>query len=349
VSTAPARAALLDAPVPQIGAPALRLVDRAGVAEPRGHDVVVEVTCCALCRTDLQIARGDLAARTLPVVPGHQIVGHVVEAGPQAELAAGTMVGVAWLAGACGTCDKCRRGRENLCRSATFTGWDRDGGFATHALVDARFAHPLPDGLAPEQAAPLLCGGAIGYRSLRVSGIEPGGRLGLYGFGASATAVVQIARHWGCDVFVCTRSVAEQQRALDLGAAWAGGYDDTPPVPLDAAITFAPSGDVVVRALEHVDRGGAVAVNAIHLDRIPSFRYDLLWWERSIRSVANVARDDVRAVLALAEEIPLVTHRQTYPLDDVNVALCDLEAGRVRGAAVIDLAGGQGQEPETGP
>jgi propanol-preferring alcohol dehydrogenase len=329
------RAAQLDAPVPEPSAPALRLVERALDHEPVGHDVVVEVTCCALCRTDLQIARGDLVARRLPVVPGHQIVGRVVAAGPQAELAAGSLVGVAWLAGACGTCDQCRRGRENLCRAATFTGWDRDGGFASHALVDARFAHLLPDGLAPEHAAPLLCGGAIGYRSLRVSGIEPGGRLGLYGFGASATVVVQIARHWDCEVYVCTRNVAEQQCAIDLGAAWAGGYDDTPPAPLDAAITFAPSGDVVVRALEHVDRGGTVAINAIHLDRIPSFSYDLLWWERSIRSVANVARDDVRAVLALAKEIPLVTHRQVYGLDDVNTALCDLEAGRVRGAAVI--------------
>jgi propanol-preferring alcohol dehydrogenase len=330
-----AHVALLDAPVPEPAAPALRLVDRAFDGAPLGHEVVVEVTCCALCRTDLQIARGDLAARRLPVVPGHQIVGRVVAVGPQAELAPGTLVGVAWLAGACGTCDQCRRGRENLCRAATFTGWDRDGGLATHAVVDARFAHPLPDGLDPEHAAPLLCGGAIGYRSLRVSGIEPGGRLGLYGFGASATVVVQIARHWGCEVHVCTRSAAEQQRALELGAAWAGGYDDTPPVALDAAITFAPSGDVVVRALEHVDRGGTVAVNAIHLDRIPTFSYDLLWWERSIRSVANVARDDVRAVLALATEVPLVTHRQTYALDDVNTALCDLEAGRVRGAAVI--------------
>ncbi len=328
------RAACLDAAVPAEGAPALRVVDR-NLEAPEEHDVVLQVECCALCRTDLQIVRGDLVARRLPIVPGHQIVGRVVAKGASAEVDVGALVGVAWLARACGTCDQCRRGRENLCRSATFTGWDRDGGFATHAVADARFVHVLPGGLDPEHAAPLLCGGAIGYRSLRVSGIEPGGRLGLYGFGASATVVVQIARHWGCEVYVCTRSEAEQQRALDLGATWAGSYAESPPVPLDAAITFAPAGDVVVRALEHVDRGGTVAINAIHLDRIPQFAYDALWWERSLRSVANVTREDVRAVLDLAVTVPLVTHHRAYALDAVNDALGDLEAGRVRGAAVI--------------
>jgi propanol-preferring alcohol dehydrogenase len=328
------RAAQLAAPVPRPAAPELRLVSRA-VEEPEGHDVVIEVECCALCRTDLQIVRGDVVPRTLPIVPGHQIVGRVVAAGDRAEIDIGAEVGVAWLAHACGSCDQCRRGRENLCRSATFTGWDRDGGFATSVSADARFVHPLPPGLAAAHAAPLLCGGAIGYRSLRVSGIEPGGRLGLYGFGASATIVVQIARAWGCEVYVCTRSVPEQHRALELGAVWAGGYDDTPPAPLDAAITFAPVGEVVVRALGHVDRGGTVAINAIHLDRIPEFSYDRLWWERGLRSVANVARSDVRAVLELARDLPIITHRQDYGLDDVNTALADLEAGRVRGAALI--------------
>ena len=198
--------------------------------------------------------------------------------------------------------------------------------------------HRLPKTLDPIQAAPLLCGGAIGLRSLRVSGIRPGGRLGLYGFGASATCVIQIARHWGCEVVVATRSRAEQDRALELGASWAGGYDDQPPDPLDAAITFAPVGSVVVAALRALDRGGVVAVNAIHLDHVPEFDYDDLWWERQIRSVANVTREDVRDLIVLADEIPIVTEVMRYDLDAANDALIDLEAGRISGAAVLDVS-----------
>jgi propanol-preferring alcohol dehydrogenase len=263
------------------------------------------------------------------------VVGRVVEVGAGAAAAVGDRVGVAWLAGACGTCARCRAGRENLCERATFTGWDRDGGFARFVTADADFVHPVPEGFADLDAAPLLCGGAIGYRSLRLSGVEPGQRLGLYGFGASATVVIQLALHLGCEVHVATRSPAEQARARTLGAAWAGGYGERPPVPLDAAITFAPSGDVVVAALDAVDRGGTVAVNAIHLDRIPEFPYEKLWWERTVRSVANVTREDVRGLLALAAEIPLVTSHRDYPLDDVGTAMVDLREGRVAGAAVI--------------
>ena len=201
----------------------------------------------------------------------------------------------------------------------------------------APFAVPLPPDLDPVEAAPLLCGGIIGYRALRLSGIEPGGRLGLYGFGASARLALQVAKHWGCEVFVATRSLRDQASARDLGAAWAGGTDDAPPAPLDAAVTFAPAGEVVVAALKAVDRGGTVAVNAIHLDRIPEFPYEHLWWERSLRSVANFTRRDAREFLALAVEIPIRTETDVYPLDAANQALADLASGRVEGAAVLNI------------
>lgn len=312
-----------------------RTPPRAGEGE-----LLVAVTACGVCRTDLQLCRGDLAARHLPVVPGHQVAGVVVEAGEGVSgWDRGDRVGVAWIAGTCGTCRFCTSGRENLCVAARFTGWDRDGGFATHLTVDAAFAHRLPDSFDDLAVAPLLCGGAIGYRSLGVAGVGPGrgGRLGLYGFGASATLVIQIACHWGWDVFVATRSEREQQRARRLGAVWAGSYDEVPPAPLDAAITFAPAGEVVVRALEAVDRGGTVAINAIHLDRVPELRYDSLWWERSLRSVANVTRDDVREMLRLADEIGVRPEVDVLALDDANEALDRLAAGHVSGAVVLKV------------
>jgi len=249
----------------------------------------------------------------------------------------GDRAGAAWLGGACGVCARCREGRENLCVRAELTGWDRDGGYATRAAVRADFALRLPGAFDDVEAAPLLCGGVIGYRSLKVSGIAPGQRLGLYGFGASALLAMQVALHWGCRVFVCTRSTAEQTRALSLGAEWAGGYDDTPPEPLDAAVTFAPAGSVVVAALKALDRGGTVAINAIHLDRIPSFSYEHLWWERSIRSVANFTRTDAREFLDLAAAIPIRTRVDPYDLDDANVALGRLARGDVSGAAVLRM------------
>ena len=247
----------------------------------------------------------------------------------------GDRAGVAWLGGADGTCARCRAKRENLCAAAEFTGWDRDGGYATQAVARADFTIHLPDGFADLDAAPLLCGGVIGYRSLKVSGIVPGGRLGLYGFGASATLAIQVARHWGCRIFVCTRSPAERERAMSLGAEWAGDYDERPPEPLDAAITFAPVGSVAVAALKALDRGGTVAINAIHLDRIPELEYEDLWWERSLRSVANFTREDAREFLELAAAIPIRTEIETYPLDEANVALERLSRGEVRGAAVL--------------
>ncbi len=254
--------------------------------------------------------------------------------------------GVAWIAGACGHCRFCRSGRENLCLDLQFTGWDRDGGYAERVTARADFTYALPPGFDDLRVAPLLCGGAIGHRSLRVAGIDPanaaGQRLGLFGFGASATCVIQEAVHLGCEVHVATRSAAERDRALALGATWVGGYDDPPPVPLDAAITFAPVGAVVVAALRAVDRGGTVAINAIHLDHIPELDYDDLWLERSLRSVANVTRADVVEFLAIAAEIPVETQIAVFPLDQADEVVQRLDAGddlRCRSAAGAPFGG----------
>ncbi len=316
----------------------LRAVER---PEPvaRAGELMLRVSACAVCRTDLQICEGDLGARQLPITPGHQIVGRVEALGPGVTgWHVGDRAGVAWLAGTDGTCAHCAARRENLCTAAQFTGWDRDGGYATHAVARADFALRVPDTFTDLDAAPLLCGGVIGYRSLKVSGVRPGGRLGLYGFGASATLTIQVARHWGCRVFVCTRSRAERERAMALGAEWTGGYDEGPPEALDAAITFAPVGSVVVAALRALDRGGALAINAIHLDRIPELPYADLWWERSLRSVANFTREDARELLELAATIPIRAEREVFALADANIALERLARGDIRGAAVLQCA-----------
>jgi propanol-preferring alcohol dehydrogenase len=306
---------------------------------PGRGELLLEIGACAVCRTDLQLAEGDLPARRLPIVPGHQAVGRVAALGAGVRgWREGDRAGAYWLAGACGVCSRCRSGRENLCEDAVFTGWDRDGGFAERMLVRADFAAALPEGPDDVALAPLLCGGIIGHRALRLSEIAPGGRLGLYGFGASALCALQEARHMGCEVYVCTRSERERARALALGAVWAGGSDERPPVPLDAAVTFAPVGDVVVAALSALDRGGTVAINAIHLDRIPEFPYELLWWERTMRSVANVTRADAAEFLALAVEIPVTTQTESHPLEEANTALERLSRGDVEGAAVLVTA-----------
>jgi propanol-preferring alcohol dehydrogenase len=333
------------APVEQGDDGPLRLAERLSPV-PGPGEVLVDVTACAVCRTDLQIAEGDLAARRLPIIPGHQIVGRVAAHGPGVgdSPAVGERVGIAWIASSCGRCRFCTSGRENLCPELGFTGWSRDGGFAEQVTARAAFTCRLPDGLDDLQVAPLLCGGAIGLRSLAIAGVPTGAgeatglRLGLYGFGASATCVIQLAVHAGCEVYVATRSPQEQDRARRLGATWAGGYGTPPPVPLDAAITFAPAGDVVVAALSALDRGGTVAVNAIHLDRIPEFSYDLLWLERSLRSVANVTRADVAGLLDRAAAVPVVTEFEVHPLADANIALRRLAAGAVAGAAVLQIA-----------
>lgn len=327
----------LSEPAPAIDAP-LRLSARPE-PEPAPDEIVIAVAACAVCRTDLQIVEGDIPLHRRPLVPGHQVVGRVTRVGRDVARGVGgwregDRAGVGWLGSTDGTCRFCRSGRENLCLEAQFTGWDRDGGYATTIAVRAGFAYPLPDGFADLEAAPLLCGGVIGYRSLKVSGIRPGGRLGLFGFGSSALLAIQVARHWGCEVHVRTRSAADHARARAFGAATVGGYDELTP-PLDAAVTFAPVGSVVVAALRSLDRGGTVAINAIHLDRIPEFPYEPLWLERSIRSVANFTRDDARELLELAAAIPIRAEIATFPLADANRALARLAAGELEATAVL--------------
>jgi propanol-preferring alcohol dehydrogenase len=345
------RAMELRQPAPVFAAP-LSLVEREAPS-PGPGELRVAVAATAVCRTDLQIVEGDLEARTLPIVPGHQVVGRVTGVGEGVSAwAVGDRAGVTWLGGADGTCDACRSGRENLCPNAVFTGWDRDGGFADEVTVAANFAVRLPDGFTDADAAPLLCGGVIGHRALRLAGVpgvpsltgqapdEPAHRsrpfrLGLYGFGASAALAIQEAIHLGCVVHVATRSEVERDRAIALGAASVGGYAEPPAEPLDAAITFAPVGSVVVFALHDLAPGGTVVINAIHLDQVPAFPYRLLWEERGIRSVANVTRRDATEFLELAAAIPIRTSVRPYPLAEANTALADLKSGAIGAAAAV--------------
>jgi propanol-preferring alcohol dehydrogenase len=328
------RAMLLERPRPASDGPLTAREIPALEAAP--GRMIVRVAACGVCRTDLQICEGEIPLRKAPIVPGHQVVGRVESLGEGVtSWSPGDRVGIAWLGGADGVCRHCRAGRENLCEKATFTGWDTDGGYATHLSVRADYAFSLPDGFDDLAAAPLLCGGVIGYRSYKRSGILPGGKLGLYGFGASALITIQIARHFGCRVFVATRSSRERDRAREMGAEWVGDYGDEPPEPLDAAITFAPSGDVVRAALRALDRGATVAINAIHLDRLPELPYEELWWERRIASVANFTRADAREFLDLAAKIPVRTVVDSFPLEQANLALDRLKRGEVHGAAVI--------------
>jgi propanol-preferring alcohol dehydrogenase len=286
-----------------------------------GHkpgQVLLRVRACGVCRTDLHIAKGELPPRRTPLIPGHQIVGEIVE-GETPHLPLGTRVGVSWMAGVDGSCPYCQRGLENLCDEPTFTGYSVDGGYAEFAVARADFVFPLPDALDDLHAAPLLCAGIIGFRSLRVAGVEPGDRVGLFGFGASAHLAISVLRAWGCQVYVSTRGASHRDLAVSLGADWVGTEAQKPPVVLDRAVTFAPSGDVVVAALSSLRKGGVVAINAIHLDRIPAFDYDsLLWGERQIRSVANMTRADARDFLDLAAGIglrPKARHfRLTMPM-----------------------------------
>jgi len=315
---------------------ALVAEDRALPAPGEGQ-VRLRVRACAVCRTDLHLVDGELPMARLPVVPGHEIVGIVEALGPGAALRLGQRVGVPWLGRACGSCRYCREGRENLCDEPQFTGCTRDGGFATHALADAAFCLPL-DTLALDdvEAAPLLCAGLIGWRCLRAAG--DGARvLGLYGFGAAAHLVAQVACRQGRRVFAFTRSGdrAAQRHALELGCAWAGASDEAPPEALDAAILFAPAGELVPRALAAVRKGGRVVCGGIHMSDIPSFRYALLWQERELVSVANLTRADGREFIAAVGGLDLQVHTRTYPLAEADTALADLRAGRIQGAAVL--------------
>jgi propanol-preferring alcohol dehydrogenase len=306
------------------------------VPVPTGCDVLIRVTACAVCRTDLHIVDGDLPPHRLPLVPGHEIVGLVAGAGPQAgRFRLGQRVGVPWLGGSCGVCPYCVGGRENLCERAVFTGYDRDGGFAGYTLADERYCFPLPEAYDDAHAAPLLCAGLIGYRAYALA--DRAHRIGLYGFGAAAHLIAQLARQQAREVFAFTRAgdTRAQAFARTLGAAWAGPSDANPPAPLDAAILFAPIGELVPRALAATARGGTVVCAGIHMSDIPAFPYALLWGERCVRSVANLTRADGTAFLAQVEHGEVVTRVTCYPLHDANRALDDLRAGRIEGAAVL--------------
>jgi alcohol dehydrogenase, propanol-preferring len=331
----PMRAAILHSPANILERPLA--IDGLPEPELQPGSVLIRGRACGVCRTDLHIVEGELPARRRPLIPGHQIVGEIA-GGSAPGLLAGARVGVSWLGGADGNCPYCRRGDENLCDAPVFTGYTVDGGYAEYALARADFVHPLPASLDDLQAAPLLCAGIIGFRSLRVAGVEPGECVGLFGFGASAHLAISVLHAWNCKVYVSTRGASHRQLAASLGAAWVGGESDRPPVELDRAITFAPSGDVVIRALSSLRKGGVVAINAIHLDRIPEFDYDrLLWGERQIRSVANMTRADARDFLRIAAEIGLRPKATAFPLDQVNEALYAVKSDAIGGAAVITL------------
>jgi propanol-preferring alcohol dehydrogenase len=321
------------------GAGRVELLDReAPVALP--GEVIVRVRACGVCRTDLHIVDGELPNPDIPVVPGHEIVGVVEQAGDGVtELAVGDRVGIPWLGYSCGVCEYCLAGRENLCPNARFTGFTIDGGYADYAVADARYAFKLPDASSDVEAAPLLCAGLIGYRAYRMAG--PGRRLGFYGFGAAAHLVAQVAAHQDREVFAFTSEgdTEAQELARSLGCVWAGASSQPPPEPLDAAIIFAPVGALVPTALSSVVAGGTVVCAGIHMSDIPSFPYELLWKERTLRSVANLTRQDARDFLALAPTVPVRSHVQTYALADANRALDDLRHGRVRGAAVLVVEG----------
>ncbi|MFQ5523565.1 MAG: zinc-dependent alcohol dehydrogenase family protein [Acidimicrobiia bacterium] len=321
-------------PGPLDGRPVERV--EAPVPVPGPGEVRVRVLACGVCRTDLHIAEGDLPPHREGVIPGHEVVGEVEALGEGAQrFRVGDRVGIAWLRHTCGQCRFCLRGQENLCQRPAFTGWDADGGYAEYAVVDEDYAYPVPDIFDPEQAAPLLCAGIIGYRALRRAELPPRGRLGIYGFGGSAHLTAQVALYEGATVHVMTRSPEAQTLALELGCASASGAYAQPPDKLDAAIIFAPVGDLVPVALEALDPGGTVAIAGIHMSPIPSFDYDLLFEERQIRSVTANTRRDGEELLKLAAEIPLRPTTVAYSLDDAGRALVDLAEGRITGAAVL--------------
>jgi propanol-preferring alcohol dehydrogenase len=308
---------------------------------PVAGEILVRVEACAVCRTDLHLIEGDLPLRRPGLVPGHQAVGTVAALGAGAErFRVGDRVGIAWLRYSCGRCRFCARSEENLCLEPRFTGWDADGGYAEQAVIAEAFAHALPPGPRAREIAPLLCAGIIGYRAWKRSRVRPGGRLGLFGFGGSAHIAIQVARHFGCEVFVFSRGGEHRELARELGAAWVGESREPPPRPLDAAILFAPAGELVPPALEALDRGGTLAIAGIHLSEIPALDYARhLFQERAVQSVTANTREDARELLALAAAIPIRTATTPYPLEAANEALADLKHDRVRGAAVLEIAG----------
>jgi alcohol dehydrogenase, propanol-preferring len=330
------RAMLLDQPAPVEQSP-LRLTD---LPDPTSapNEVRVRIRACGLCHTDLHTVEGDLTLPKLPLVPGHQIVGSVDAIGSAVRtLKPGDRVGIPWLYSTDGTCSHCLRHTENLCENARFTGYHGNGGYAEHCVVREDFAHPLPAAFSDENAAPLLCAGVIGYRSYRFSGAQPGQRLGLYGFGASAHLVLQLARYQKCEVYVFTRGRAHRDLAEKLGADWTGSAEDTPPRPLDASIIFAPAGSLVPLALKHLRKAGTLALAGITMSQIPPLEYELLYHERVLRSVANSTREDCRDFLRLAAEIPVKTEIRVYALADANQALQDLKHSQLTAAGVLHI------------
>ena len=309
------------------------------IPKPGPGQARLRVHICGVCHTDLHTVEGDIHPPQLPVTLGHQVVAAVDALGPdQPEsggLQVGDRVGVPWLYQADGTCEFCRRGQENLCPNARFTGFHVDGGYAEYMLADARYVLPIPESISDEQAAPLLCAGIIGYRSLHQADLQPGERLGLVGFGASAHLAIQVARHWNCEVYVFTRSPEHRRHAEELGAVWTGGADDIPPQELDRAVIFAPAGRLVPMILEKLRPGGTLAINAVHMSPIPEMPYDLIYGERTLRSVANATYKDGEEFLKLAAEIPVQATVNTYSLEDANQALQDLKHSRINGEAIL--------------
>lgn len=328
------KACVLRAPA-QVETNPLEFTD-AATPEPNRGEILVRVSACGVCRTDLHVIEGELPPRKSPVIPGHQVVGVVEKVGVGAKrFSTGARVGIPWLHKTDGSCEYCRSGAENLCDNPTFTGYTVDGGYAEYIVAPEDFVYEIPEGFPDEQAAPLLCAGIIGFRSLRLSGIKPGGRLGFYGFGAAAHVAIQVARHWNVIVYASTRDARHRKLALELGAKWAGGTLDAPPEKLDAAIVFAPAGEIVPAALAALRKGGVLVLGGIHMSPIPSFSYDLLYQERMVRSVANNTRQDGEDFLRIAAEIPIRTHVQIYPLSDANRALNALKNDAIPGAAVL--------------
>lgn len=306
---------------------------------PGAGEVLIRVNVCGVCRTDLHVAEGELPGIEAPLVPGHQVAGVVAARGTGVSRHGEDMrVGVAWLHRTCGRCEYCLTGRENLCEAAVFTGYTAPGGFAEYICAPEDFVYPLPAGFDDLQAAPLLCAGIIGFRCLRVSNLQSGMRLALYGFGAAAHVAIQVARYWGAEVYVCTRDPRHRDLALELGAVWAGAADEQPPKPVDAAVIFAPAGELVIAALRAVKRGGVVTLGGIHMSDIPSFPYRLIYGERVVRSVANNTRQDGIDFLEVAAKIPIRPQVQVFPLSQVNEALQALKYDAIRGAAVLRIA-----------
>jgi propanol-preferring alcohol dehydrogenase len=316
----------------------LRCMDRPKPVPGKG-EVLIKVSVCAVCRTDLHVVEGELPARKSPVTPGHQAVGTIEQSGPGAgQYPLGARVGVPWLYRTDGRCEYCRSGKENLCERPEFTGYTVDGGYADYMVAPEDFVYPIPDQFSDEQAAPLLCAGIIGFRCLRHCEVQPGGRLGLYGFGAAAHVAIQVARHWGMEVYAFTRDARHQNLARELGAVWVGGGSSEPPVKLNAAIIFAPAGELVPPALKALKKGGVLVLGGIHMSPIPQLPYQLLYGERVIRSIANNTRQDGHDFFRVAAEIPVQTQVRVFPMSEANAALNALKHDAIRGAAVLRMS-----------